>query len=279
MKKYLASSLVALALTASSMSAATITAGVNDLVLGFRATGATQGNASNLEVDLGNISTFTTLAAGSTIDFSSRLSATDITATYGAFNRTTLQFGIAGTTGSAAGGSDGQAASTVWLSNTSGVLATVAGKYGNNTSGLNIPAGKIGSLYNASPASLNGATSTANSNFAAVETAATAGSFAATATSAFDFGTGATGLMATSATSGIKTLYLYQVQPNDANGVTGTGVALVGSFAFDTASGGLVYTSAGLNASAIPEPSTYAALAGAAVLGFVALRRRQARVA
>ena len=271
MKKYIASSLVVLALTASAMSAATITAGVNDLILGFRAASGT-GAASNLEVDLGNINSFTTLAAGGTIDFSSRLSATDLNATFGTFNRTTVTFGVAGTTGNSAGGPNGQVANTVWLTNTSNLLSSAVTKYGNTGAGLSIPVSALSTLYSsASLASLNGTTSTANSNYATVVAAATAGSWSAQGLtgSTIDFGTG-NGITTTSATSGTKTLYLYQVQPNDV--VSGTGVSYVGSFAFNTGTGGLVFTSAGL--AAVPEPSTYAMIAGAFMLGFVALRRR-----
>ena len=145
MKKYIASSLVVLALTASAMSAATITAGVNDLILGFRAASGT-GAASNLEVDLGNINSFTTLAAGGTIDFSSRLSATDLNATFGTFNRTTVTFGVAGTTGNSAGGPNGQVANTVWLTNTSNLLSSAVTKYGNTGAGLSIPVSALSTL-------------------------------------------------------------------------------------------------------------------------------------
>ena len=273
MKKYIASSLVALALTASSMSAATITAGVNDLILGFRATTGT-GTANNLEVDLGNINSFTTLAASGTIDFSSRLSATDLTAAFGGYAFAGLSFGVAGTTGASAGGPNGQVANTVWLTNTSGVLTTVAGKYTNSGSFLATPVSQISTLYSSAfSGSLNNSTSTANSNYATVKTATTTGSWSNTGLtgSTLDFGMGYS-ITSPSAATGTKTLYLYQVQPNDV--VSGTGVALVGSFAFNTATGGLLFTSAGLNAAAIPEPSTYAMIAGAFMLGFVALRRR-----
>jgi hypothetical protein len=84
-----------------------------------------------------------------------------------------------------------------------------------------------------------------------------------------DFGTGVS-VISASATTGTKTLYLYEVQPNDTLGASS--VTKLGSFAFDTSTGGLVYTS--LFTAPIPEPSTYAAIFGVLMLGFAAYRRR-----
>jgi hypothetical protein len=54
-----------------------------------------------------------------------------------------------------------------------------------------------------------------------------------------------------------------------------SGANLLGKVYLDAS--GLSYLASGSPASAVPEPSTYAALAGAAVLGLAAYRRRLAR--
>jgi hypothetical protein len=72
MKKLLTTALAGLAsvaLIAVNANAQTVTTNIGDLVLGFRITdNAGQGATQNLEVDLGNMSTFTSLAAGQTIN-------------------------------------------------------------------------------------------------------------------------------------------------------------------------------------------------------------------
>ena len=282
MKKYIASSLVALALTVSSMNAATINVGVNDLILGFRASSGT-GAASNLEVNLGNITNFTNLSVGQTSNFSSRLSSADLTATYGDFNRTTLFFAVAGTAGNSALGSNGALANTVWRTSTTGSLladtttTTAINNFKASDANLAGQTSAISGLYSGAPASLNGKASTGNSDFAAVLDTATAGSFSKQGLtgSTLDFGSGLN-FASASAASGTKNLFLYQVQPLDlVSGSTTQGVNQLGFFTFNTATAGLVYTSTS-TVSAVPEPSTYAALAGVAVLGLAVSRRRSA---
>lgn len=96
------------------------------------------------------------------------------------------------------------------------------------------------------------------------------------------------GLSNTKVAVGTTVSDFYGLAPTDLTATTGNaakinGTALangwtqgsnyLGSFTLDAS--GLSFTASG--ASAVPEPSTYAALAGAAVLGLVAYRRRQAR--
>ena len=87
-----------IALIATSAQAQTVSTSIGDLVLGFRVTdGLGLGATQNLEVDLGNMSTFTSLGAGQTVThggFPRRLSSI-----YGAnpASRSDLVFGaIAG---------------------------------------------------------------------------------------------------------------------------------------------------------------------------------------
>ena len=266
MNKYIASSLVALALTVSAMGTPTVTAGKNDLILGFRASSGT-GSGTNLEIDLGSVETLKAVASGSTYDFSSSLSLSDLQTAYGntsgtdLWSRSTVFFGVAGTTGKLTAGAT-EAASTVWLTRTSASFNT-----GQSAAGLNTPSGKLEQLYTG----LNGLSSTSNSAVTAslASSGGNAWSTLLTADSGFGSGTSVQTGLGVSVT---KTLYLYEMQPSDVVS-SGNGVTKLGSFAFNTGTGSLVYTSA-FTAAAIPEPSTYAMIAGAFMLGFVALRRR-----
>jgi len=98
MKKLLTTTLLGLssiALIATSAQAQTVSTSIGDLVLGFRVTdGLGLGATQNLEVDLGNMSTYTSLAAGSTLTLGG-LSVADLSSIYGAnwATRSDLVFG------------------------------------------------------------------------------------------------------------------------------------------------------------------------------------------
>lgn len=96
MKKLLTTALLGLtsiALIATSAEAA-VTATFPDVVLGFAATGGS-GAATNLEVDLGNVSQFYNAAPGSTTTIT-QLSPADLAGIYGStwFSRPDLSFGL-----------------------------------------------------------------------------------------------------------------------------------------------------------------------------------------
>ena len=110
MKKSFSTALLALigfALPASAQ----VQANYNDLILGFRATGG-QGQNTNLEVNLGSVALYTNPASSPMVV--TRLSASDLSGTYGATwkTRTDLVWGIIGTAGRVSTGPTGQPAAT-----------------------------------------------------------------------------------------------------------------------------------------------------------------------
>src|ERR1700722_12103502 len=106
--------LAGVALRTSTVQAQTVTTSLDDLVLGFYATGST-GQTLNLEVDLGNMSNFYNNVA---ISFSlPALAVQDLVNTYGASwsTRTDLFWGAVSTTGRATNTFDGHApVGTLW---------------------------------------------------------------------------------------------------------------------------------------------------------------------
>lgn len=162
-------------LIAPRADAATITANLNDLVLGFYATGGT-GASVNLEVDLGSITNYVD-ASGNPLTNTSKtvanLSAADLVAAFGSSwsTRTDLYFGIVGTTGRTGAGPLGEARNTLWVSapeDTAGTLAVAWNRAGSSTQSS--VASKIEPLFVNAPfnGTLNGATSTANSSTSAI---------------------------------------------------------------------------------------------------------------
>jgi hypothetical protein len=124
MKKLLTTALLASASFAlTSMDAKAV--GIGDLILGFRVTDNTgTGATSNLEVDFGNMSQFTSLAPGTTLTLSTPttgtgLSLADLTSTYGANwnTRTDLAWGLIAATGrTGTSGVSGFPLDEVWAS-------------------------------------------------------------------------------------------------------------------------------------------------------------------
>ena len=272
--KILLAALLALSGGALTVPAVTITAGTNDLILGFYATGGT-GAATNLEVDLGSVSQFYNVSGTLALP---GLSVSDLSATYGAnwFNRTDLFWGVVGTTGAATGttiGGNTIAAKTLWGGRAESTLGLQSTPWSaGSTFAQQGPANTIATMYTGALGSLNGATATANSATAALIDNTLAGSWSkqegSTASafgffnpkSLFDNGTPGNGGVVTD---------LYELQPGSGAG------SYVGSFALNA--NGLAFSgsAAGAGAAAVPEPSTYAALMGVAALGVAAIRRRK----
>jgi hypothetical protein len=274
LKSFLLPATLALASLASVASAANVSATYNDIILGFRSTSVT---AQNLEVNLGSVGQFTQASVGSTFVVAN-LNVADLVSVYGAnWYASTTNFGLIGTSGKTGGGAvgpDGQPLSTVYVSNDVGTYASVNSSTNNNavTKASQLYLGTLGSLSNQDN-SLMSNIYTANIASATVGSWSNLGgvsgnSFANYARASFEstLGTG---------TSVSTTLYELLPTNGGVNTPNGTFQQAIGTFTLaDT--GVLTFTSNGINASAIPEPSTFAALAGAAVLGLAAFRRRLA---
>jgi PKD repeat protein len=151
------------ALPAPSVQAGTVSAQLDDLILGFRASGGTGGGV-NLEVDLGSVSNFYNAAPGSVIPLP-ELASQDLIDTYGAdwATRTDLFWGAAATDGNALPDPNGKPVSTLWATSVPGNTPPLEGNSGNQAGA----ATKIFGIYNGSAGSLNGSTSTSNSSAAA----------------------------------------------------------------------------------------------------------------
>jgi hypothetical protein len=211
-----------LALLASAAHAQTVTTSLNDLVLGFYATGAT-GQTLNLEVDLGNMSNFYNATGSIPLP---ALAIQDLVNTYGVSwnTRTNLFWGAVSTTGRAAGTADGHApVGTLWATTPDGQPAFNRGSvFAQKAASPNIEAmivaGAGGSLF--------GATSTTNSAEAAVINASLAGSWKAQ-----DFKSGGTSFgyfnptvdnTANIPVGGQVVSDLYELQPANTPGFAGT---------------------------------------------------------
>jgi len=254
--------------TVASATTGSVPVNYGDLILGFRSSAT----STNLEVNLGAVSQFTQATAGSTFTVSN-LNVADLETVFTAnWNTSALAFGVMGTTGKTGSnngsGPDGQPLSTLWLS------------WGTS---LGAPAQKIASQQNfavtgwlnlistGNTASLALANNTilSNANSALVD-ATKAGSWTVSETT----GTAFNGVGLTKASfetvggfTGSTAFDLYELLPGSGSG------SLVGVFTL-TDTGTLSFTSSGLYAAAIPEPSTYAAIFGVAMLGFAGFRRR-----
>jgi len=245
--------------------AATVTAGVNDIILGFEATGG-QGVALNLEVDLGPASqflsgtskTFTAVQIGNI--------AADLAATYGNtwFSRADLQWSVFGSTGPSAYQGFLSATTFVTKPETTPGLQTTPWPRGSNTTN-STASQDIQSVI----AGLNGRTSTANTNFGSLVTASDGNSYTSHVsqsggTVSFtaygptvegNFGAGTAGSI----------LDLYAVQ-RASGAAVGTDSQFLGTVKLDN-NGNVIFT-------AVPEPtSTVALMTGVAALGFVRRRR------
>ena len=246
--------LAAIAFASTSASAQTVTAGNNDLILGFEV-GSGTGASSNLEVDLGSFNLYTT---GQSFTLP-QLTVSDLVATYGSGWASTVLWSVAGSYIDANGKAFEATSANTTAPKTNSDLST---PYSNITS--------------MAPA-LNGQAQTANSTKSAVignsSTAASAipGSYTSAFTaSGASSGFGDTGI---SEAQGATTDELYQFSQLNEVG-SGRNAAFpaatdLGTFTLSNA-GVLSFTS---KTAAVPEPSAYA-LGICAGLLFLVLRRR-----
>jgi hypothetical protein len=280
--KYIISALLAAGL-ATLAHAGTVTSTVPDLTLGFQ--DVTDGTSNDYEVNLGSIANFQGLAAGSVVNLSGDISATDLTNIFGSGWNTggNVTWGAAATTG--AGALAGQPAETSWVTQfdsvSNGVTNLSASALpasftqqesktgGGNTRYLDIQA--VNNFLNNKTASTN--TATANTAVTSI-LATTTGSWSKFVNNAAN-GWGSTpidsgtGLSLSAGQYSVIDLFNYQI-----DGTNGPGTYL-GSLELGS-NGTLDFTTA--TAAAIPEPSTYAAILGVASLGVVLIRRRKQQV-
>ena len=176
MKKSFSTALLALigfALPASAQ----VQANYNGLILGFRATGG-QGQNTNLEVNLGSVALYTNPASSPMVV--TRLSASDLSGTYGATwkTRTDLVWGIIGTAGRVSTGPTGQPAATLWATKPEATVGTQSAAWtpGSRNGQTNASA-FIESLFIGAPGSLNSASASPNSSYSSLINATLAGSY------------------------------------------------------------------------------------------------------
>jgi hypothetical protein len=238
--------------------AQTITPQLDDLILGFHATGG-QGQAIDLEVDLGNISNFYDAAVGSTLPLPA-LSLQDLSDAYGASwsTRTNLFWGAIATTGRANGTSDNHApVGTLWATDPDGQPAWQRGSvFAQKTASAALEAvftpGSAGSLY--------GATATSNSSVAADITASSPGSWSAEDLKTLGTSFGYFNPTIDNVVSNVAVVSeLYELQPG-----SGAGTDL----------GELELSPSGLSFIAVPEPSA-GVLVAVGLGSIVFLRRRR----
>jgi len=251
MKKLFLTALLA-ALGTAITARAQVSANMSDLVLGFRATGG-QGQNVNLEVNLGSAGQFIGQSSGTTL-LLSRLSAVDLSATYGAnwATRTDLVWGIVGTAGRISGGPNGAPVATVWATRAEDTVGTQSAPWTPGSIGAQFNASsQIEALLAGAPGSLNGASATANSTSSATINATLAGSY--TYQDSFQVGTSfsffnPTINNAAKPASGTYTVSdLYELRPG------ASAASYVGSFGLST-SGTLTFST---------TPATFTGASGA----------------
>jgi len=279
--------LVGLVALSSTIIGRAVTGTTGDLILGFNASSGT-GSSTNLVVDLGNVANFFqasqggTLTAGQVVNLSSMLSLTDLTNTYGSWQTdSALTWGVAGNSAKNPSSSTFGTStfkSTVWVTAATSAPGASTPWLNGSTSYMNAAVTPIDTIvFNL--ASSTSAAGTAQSGFQASGDP-TSWATGATIGSGVEFGKfteSASGTVVGPTSASVSYLDLYQVAPTSASGAV-TGVSLLGTFALfgDGSAQYLTFTAAG---TPIPEPSTYAAILGAAALGFAMLRRRLAGIA
>ena len=258
-------------LFAGASVAAHAQAAYGDLILGFELAG----NTTNLEVDLGSVSSFIGTAPG-TYSIVTGL-GTDLSSTYGSGWNTNsnLNLGVVGST-SGTSGFAGQLKRTLWVTSSGTAYSqSVASLYAGANSNISALYGQSaaegafgGVSVSSSPADLIQTTAFSGTTQGILTGTTLAGSWTsqeATGGSGFSIPitSGAVLEAAMNSSGGTVTNELYMLNP-------GSGPATdLGTFSLNS-SGDLTFTAL----SVIPEPSTYAMILGVFALGFVMLRRR-----
>lgn len=260
----------------AGLASAAVAAAANDLILGFTASSGT-GQSQSVQLNLGNVGSYVTASAGSNWQLANLNSA--LTSTYGGdwSTRSDLKFGIIGATGgvAGAGGPNGQPTYTVWASSawTNQASAPRYTVQSSNAGVLSTTTSDVSGLYNTF--SSGTAISDLSSQTSALTGETLSGyinsidSAGRTQWSTWGLNTLATTNHVTfQATAASGRLDLQQIMPTSS--ATKVSATDLGYFTL-ASDGSLSFTTF----SAVPEPSAYAAILGAAALGFVMLRRRK----
>jgi hypothetical protein len=263
-RKMVLLALATVVLLIPAVHAQTITTSLDDLVLGFYSTAP--GQTSDLEVDLGSISNFYNASSSF---FLPALSVQDLVDTFGAnwYTSTNLFWGAVSTTGRDVGTADGHApVGTLWATAPANSFVFNQGSvFAQKAASPNIEA----VIAVGAAGSLDGATSTTNSAYAAVIPGALAGSWTAqdqkTLGTSFGYFNPTVDNTANIPLNGQVASDLYELQPTNAPNVAGT---LLGE---------LVLTQNGLSFDVVPEPSTWV-LVGFGLGASVVLRRQRRTV-
>ncbi len=247
-----------------------------DLLLGFQQAG----NTTDYEADLGSMSNYIGLAPNTIKNLSADISAADLNGLFGStFTGGTVTWGAVATVGAGATTLNG---------------VSVPAKSTFITQFDSIATGLAPSLTPPSSQFKDAATATSNTRYLAIQGVYTplngaasastpnAALIAASASNSWSkwangqgvnaFGNGIDAPTALSLSAGqysVVDLFQYGV------GTTSTPGTYIGSLELSS-TGGLWFTN--YVPTVVPEPSTYAALIGVAVLGFAMLRRKQATV-
>jgi hypothetical protein len=240
----------------------------NNLIMGFRSTGST-GSTFNLTVDLGLITDYTsggTFADGNMHQITN-LGSTDIASTYGSgwASDSAITWGVAA--------AKGAASKIVYATSAETTIGTVSTPYDSTVvSARNTAGGLIQGVLNG----FDGQTGLSGGSYSAQVTASNGDSWSSLEfqQAGNSFGAFDTAVFENGTNFGSNNYIV-----SDLYKIAGSGVTYVGSFGL-ASDGKLYYSSSAASFSAVPEPSTYAAILGVAALGFVAVRRRrQARLA
>lgn len=259
----------------AGLASAAVAAAANDLILGFTASSGT-GQSQSVQLNLGNVGSYVRASAGSNWQLANLNSA--LTSTYGGdwSTRSDLKFGIIGATNGVTGGPNGQPTFTVWASSAWTNQASAPLRYmvrSTNAGDLSTTTSNVSGLYNTF------SSGTAISDLSSQTSALTGGTLSGYINSIDSDGRtqwstwGLSNLATTNhvtfqATAASGRLDLQEIMPTSS--ATRVSATDLGYFTLAT-DGSLSFTTF----SAVPEPSAYAAILGAAALGFVMLRRRK----